>query len=799
MCARGFAVVHSEFEAEALALVEHCLDLSADERADYLATTCAGRPELRARIDRLLSVSATGLEHAIIDVVRPLFGKPLPTTIGPYLITGLIGSGGMGIVVRGERDDGIFQQSVAIKLIRPDIVDSRAEERFAAERRILARLSHPSIARIIDGGSHEGQAYLVMEYVDGRPVTTAIEQDGLTAPIILDLFRAVCEAVAHAHRNFVIHADIKPSNVLVTGAGTVKLLDFGVSRLIADIDGDTAEPVPLTRAYAAPERLSGATPMITGDVFSLGMLLREMLTGNDTSDGERPRYSALPVLGGDLAAIIAKATASDPAERYQDVASLAEDVRRHCENYPVRARAHEGWRYEANRFLVRHRKGLAVAGMVALALLGATAVSIRMFVDAERARAEATRRFDDVRKLSHVMLFDIYDDLAKLPGSAGARARIADTARRYLDQLRAVPNAPIDLRLDSAKGYVRLATVQGVGGVSSLGRSADALRSLSHAETLAKSALTERPDDPDALEQLGWISSSRWTLSPDDAESPKRNDTARRYFDRALAADPGRSHARLGRLMVMKNQGYDLTWADRSAEAEAVFRHALDELRRTRFADADRNGARLLESNLLLRLGDVAYARGDLPGSLRYYRSAGAIADEQLAHAQTPEWLARKGEVMWNLSGSLADLPGRLPEALAVADAGIASMRRMLSYGADAAGEKMLFILHGQRALVLSSMGRNAEAAQAAADDITIQRRRLAAEPGDPSRWRDLGVGLLMQADLLWKAGRHSESCSTARATLGVWKHLESRRQLSASDRTHMLPRAEANLRRSCG
>ncbi len=329
----------ADVETAALHILEQALAYPDGDRTAFLDFACVDAPELRRRIDRLLALDDTGFRLMPTECFTggPILPEDLPDRVGPYHISGRIGHGGMGRVVKGEREDGVFQQTVAIKLIRRSLSDARTRARFDQERRILGRLIHPGIARILDGGEADGRPWLAMDYLDGEPVTLALARRNATLDTMLDAFEAICEAVGHAHRNLVVHAGIKPSNVVMGGDGTIKLLDFGIARLIVDLDPDEEEePYPLTRAYAAPERSDGRQPAIVGDVYSLGVLLHEMLTGELPEVGRlasRVAQTRIPLrqLAGDIDAILVKALATDPVETLSGCRAAGRRYSRHAQ------------------------------------------------------------------------------------------------------------------------------------------------------------------------------------------------------------------------------------------------------------------------------------------------------------------------------------------------------------------------------------------------------------------------------------------------------------------------------------
>jgi serine/threonine-protein kinase len=778
---------------QALILVEQCLALpEGAARDDFLREQTAGKAMLRERVADLLS--RTGLLETEDFLPAAFAPARLPERVGPFRIAGKIADGGMGIVLRGERDDGVYAQTVAIKLIKGDFRAKTARDRFEAERRILARLDHPAIARIVDGGSVEdapadggtaGLPWLAMEYVDGRPLTEALDAADAALDARLAAFLAVCEAVAVAHRAFVVHADIKPGNVLMRSDGAVKLLDFGIARLIVDLEDDSAAPPhPLTRSHAAPERAGGGAPTVAADIYSLGVLLREILPAGP---------------GPDLAAIIAKAMRVDPQARYADVAALIEDLRAFRDHYPVSARDDSDWRYRTGKFLRRHRTGAIATAAIMLLLAGAASFSTLAYLRAERARVEAEHRFAEVRALSRFMLFDLYDDLADSPGTLPSRLRLADTARRYLEQLQRVPSAPLDLRLDTARGWRRLAAVEGLSGVSSLGRPDRARAALGRAEGEAQAILSADPDNAGALEELGWISLGRWTLLGDNVASTQMNDRGAAYFARALRIEPGRQEARLGLVMARRNRAYEMVWANRPGAAIPVARAALEVLRHEHFHGRLARDAKAVEIGLLSRIGDAVYYSGDIKGALPWYREQDATVRAELARHRSLVWTDKLGEAKFNLSGTLADLDGRRDEALVEAQAGVDAIERALAFGPDFNLERRLAILYAQQAIILEAMGRRAEAASLSQRGMDIRWRHLASAPSDPQNRRNYGVAVANHARLLAAAGRRADACAAVRSGDAQWRIQRERGDLSQRDAQVEVPAVRKLVGEYCG
>jgi serine/threonine-protein kinase len=410
------------------------VELAADERAARLAVLAAADGELARLVGELLAADAAGggpldaplvsLGSAAGDAEPPALGL----RCGAYRTVALLGRGGMGEVYLAERADGEYSQRVAVKLLRRGMESAELVRRFQRERQILAQLSHPSLARLLDGGlAEDGRPYLVMELVEGLPIHEHCRVHRASVEERLRLVAACCDAVAAAHRNLVVHRDLKPSNVLVTAGGEVRLLDFGIAKLLAgDEDGLTrAEVRALTPSYAAPEQVLGGPITTATDVYALGVVLYELLTGalpHDRSSqsaadlagkvtretverpssrlrlaaelGERERRRLARRLAGDLDVIVLKALRRDPERRYPSAAALADDLRRHLAGQPVLARP-DSLPYRAGRFVGRHRVAVSAATLAVLALVAGLAAALwqarRADVAAALARAEARR------------------------------------------------------------------------------------------------------------------------------------------------------------------------------------------------------------------------------------------------------------------------------------------------------------------------------------------------------------------------------------------------------------------------
>ena len=474
-----------ERERRALDLFDAYADVAEADREDWIKAQTAGDNALELRLRSLLAAERTAnmrtggawLPDDDDDA------HAMPDRIGAYRISGLIGRGGMGSVYRGERDMGDFDHAVAIKVIKPGLLSDALAERFKRERQTLAQLAHPHIAQLYDGGeTADGAPYIVMELVDGRSLKRWVEEDAPARAVRLAMFDAICQAVGFAHRNLVVHRDLTPSNVLVTREGAPKLIDFGIARTPdpgAAPDGPRASSIgslSLTPGYAAPERMTSAAVSTAADIYSLGKLLAWLVPAQD----------------GEFKAIVARATATDPDARYATAEALAEDVIAWRDGMPVNA-MEGGRRYVAAKFIRRNRGGLALATLALVLLVGALVYALVANHRAQIARAEAEARFDDVRSLAGYMLFDLNRQLARVPGNTAARAALAGEAQRYLASLARTPDAPADLQLETARGLIRLAQIQGVPTEPNLGERGKAIANLDAADRLLAALPADDP------------------------------------------------------------------------------------------------------------------------------------------------------------------------------------------------------------------------------------------------------------------------------------------------------------------
>jgi len=651
------------------------LEVPTAERERWLAEAAQGRPGLASEVRSLLQA------HEDAASATP------PRRIGPYRLERLISRGGMGEVWLAARADGEYEHQVALKLVRCGLGVDMLLPRFRRERQMLASLNHPHIARLLDGGvSPDGRPYLVMEYVEGEPILDFCEHGGSSTRERLELFQKLCSAVEYAHQNLIVHRDIKPGNVLVTASGEPKLLDFGIAKP-ADSDeaGATAFPL-LTPRYASPEQIRGEVVTTASDVYSLGVLLFELLTGSlpyelhggtpaeivtaIATQEARPASQvrsggarAVPpgdLDAGDLDAILAKALEKDPLRRYRSVEALSADIANHLAGLPVSAHAATAL-YRFRKYVRRHWIGVAAAGLVVASLAGATVISVRAarVSERQRQRAERTTRF-----LEQV-LNSADPGMRETGQGMGADAKVVDALAAASERIAtAFPDDPgLRAELHQVLGYTYMdlglypraerevqAALQGLGALEDnpqekamvigtageldyhMGRPASGEKRMREALAVIEGPLKGRAD-PNlyavVLSDLAIFLQGRGVWAE-----------ARVYLDRAIRlieAQPAPLTMRLG---VLKNNlaFLDLESGD-LARAESEAREAVQKL-----SSAPNKPFQLTYP--LLNLGMIERLLGNAPAALAAYEQALAVASHA-GGADHPEALAPRIELAY--------------------------------------------------------------------------------------------------------------------------------------------------------
>ncbi len=670
------------------ALFEATLMHAPGRRHAYLRNACGDDDALFREVATLLEAdgqSDSFLEGYALEGIDAAVwledGMPEGARIGPYRLVRLIGEGGMGVVYLAERADGMFEQRVALKLIKRGMDTAQIVRRFESERRILARLSHAHIARLLDGGvTDDGRPYFVMEYVDGQPIDAYCDARHLSIDARLDLFVTVCKAVLYAHANLVVHRDLKPENILVTPDGTVKLLDFGIARVLEEDDGTRLTQAGmrvLTPGYASPEQMRGEMIGTSSDIYSLGVVLYELLAGqrphgdaapSPTTVATEPERPSSVVertlrepdtaetisrargtepeklrrkLSGDLDVICLKALRPEPERRYGSVERFSDDIERHRSGLPVRARP-DTLGYRTRKFLRRHRTGAAASAAVVLLIATlVTFYTMRLSQERDRAQVEAEKArqvagflqslFETRREL--VTAREMLDD-----GTARLEEELADQPEVLETMLMVTGDAYLGLGEDSSAlaqferalalrrqrlGPEHLDVTEALAKVAQAHARLDNYR---EADSLYGQLLEMRrrllgPEHPlvaEGLLYLGMLERSKVSSTFATADSVyARSDsllTASLAIIRKVTEPDGEELAK-----TLKELALTKEYRDLDAEADTLYREAIAVLRR-------RHGEAHPRIAVILRdLGDVQRRLGNRKGALALYGESVAM------------------------------------------------------------------------------------------------------------------------------------------------------------------------------
>jgi eukaryotic-like serine/threonine-protein kinase len=672
-------------------LFAEAVDLPGPGQQAVVERATAEDPELGDELGRLLA-EAPRAGDRIARAIGAAAEVPLAAghwegrRLGPYRIVREVGRGGMGLVFEAVRE-GEYQQTVALKLAPWSRDLAVVDARFRQERQILAGLVHPHIARLLDGGTEDGIPYLVMEYVEGQPITEYCRERGLGLRARIALFLQVLAAVRFAHEHLVVHRDLKPANILVGADGVAKLLDFGIAKLM-DAAGDSAATATglamWTPDYTSPEQVQGRPVTTRTDVYSLGLVLHELVTGEraqvaDTSspraldrsicEVEPPAPSARAAargehalarrLRGDVDTIVATAIRKDPERRYASATALAEDLGRHLEGRPILARPGTV-RYRAGRFLRRHRLAVTAGALIAASVAGGVAMTLH-----QARRAE--RRFQQLRTLANTFVFDVHDRIEPLPGSTAARKAIVETALTYLENLRADAGGDSALGRELAAAYQKVGNVQGNPLQSNLGDTAGALASFDRAvEILAPLA---EAGDRDARRQLASVLANRAGVSRarGDKQWLAGLDRARALAEAAVADAPADVAALvlLGDVHATLSRGaFELGDHDRAARSGE---RAMEIARRLVELEPAQRSHRLALSTAHGALASTRLSAGRIEDAAASFRESAALREqlvrEDPGHADYRRNLlvsyGNLGDVLgYRVDGHLGDVAG---------------------------------------------------------------------------------------------------------------------------------------------
>ena len=797
--------------ADWLALKRDLLELLEQSEAGRAATLARIRiaaPQRAAALESLLrDAESEFLETpAWTSISLPIVAETPPDRIGPWKITRELGRGGMGTVYRGEREDGSFEQTVAVKLIRSELVSGELRRRFDSERRILASLDHPNVARLLDAGTTEqGIPYLVLEYVAGEPIDAYCDARGLDVARRLALLRLVCAAVHAAHQRLILHRDLKTANVLVDSTGVPKLLDFGIAKLLGpDTQQDDLTRVgfarPLTPEWSSPEQLRGEPLSTASDVYSLGVLLFLLLSGRRphvyaekspaafasaieaappvalrvAASGHPPPGVTLQRLRGDIDRIAQKALAADARERYATVAEFDADIARLLDGRPVAAHPRSVV-YRFGKLLLRHRVASVAVTMAALGLVAATAFSLRQATLAEQERQRAERRFNDVRRIANVVLFDLNDSLANISGTLAVRELLVENALRYLDDLARETGREPELLAELARAYERIAEVQGMPSWPSQGRSGDALASLERALDLHRRANavagTSSLAEARVLSNVGSILAAR-------GESVAARDAQVRSEGALKTVPAGERDVdwvlQLARVQVAAG---DATWEFGDIPgAEQQYQRALLTVEQGRGQFASETSLMRQVGVVQQRLGDAAATRADWQQA-REHHGASLAADEALLRLE-PGSLELQRDLGTDLSrvGAVAFMLGQPADALSAHHRALELRQRLaLADPGDARAQDDTAESFLQTAQSLAALDRMPEARVAAATAVQGWRGLAERDPGNARIRSSLANALVALGRCEAAMGQRSQALARVDEARRIREELASR------------------------
>jgi eukaryotic-like serine/threonine-protein kinase len=762
-------------------IFDAALDQPDAERAAWLESTCEGDPDLLAEVQALLAAHELA-ERIFEQEADP--AEPAAERLGRYRIVREIGRGGMGVVYLGERADGQYQRRVAIKLIATTDAADPLHQRFLAERQILAGLDHPNIARLLDGDlTEDHRPYLVLEHIDGLPITTYCDRHRLGIEERLELFLDVCAAVQHAHQNLVIHRDLKPSNILVTAASEVKLLDFGIAKLLNPALSSASAPVTrldlrvMTPEYASPEQVRGDTITTASDIYSLGVLLYELLTGSapyhlETGspveviqavcerDPERPSTRVMHVervlrgsdrrdeitpeqrssarnttverlrgqLRGDLDSIVLMALRKEPGRRYGSADLLAQDIRRYLEGLPVTA--HVGSRrYRAQKFVRRNRIEVAATAVVVVSLLSGLGSALWQARAASLERDRATGALAEAREVADFLLGMFQaGDPTELQG-------VEVTARELLERGMARAEALADQPLVQARMFAVVGRVY-----RSLGQYERADTLISRALELHRARLG--PEADEVVEDLAELAQLRYLKG----EYAPAESLYRAILALPQGAPPPGSAALTRTLSGLAETRMAL---GALAEAETLFRRAL-EVQRAELGD---DHADMLE--ISSRLAGVLHLKGEYDDAEEILLRT--LVRRERLHGEAHPAIA---ENLVQLARIAAARDDDYPRAEALVRRALAANQRV--YGAEhpQVARSMMRVASG-----LSMQRKHEEAEPMMREAVAMHRRLLG--PAHPDLASSLNsLGLL----LLW-TGRTEEAEHHFREALSIYRN----------------------------
>ncbi len=569
------------------------LELSEQQRSERIDELCRNDDALRAELESLLAAhagEATLLDRPLLDSAEVLVFTP-PDRVGAYQIERVIGRGGMGDVYLARRHDDQFQHTVAIKFAATGQLSPAVLRRFTEERQILSSLNHPNIARLYDGGTtDDGTPYLVMEYLDGKPLDQFCDINRLTVNQRLALFRLVCGAVSYAHQNLIIHCDIKPSNILVDEHGLPKLLDFGIAQLVHP-GQDAVDRVEqrgaglATPCFASPEQLQGMATTTASDIYSLGVLLHLLLSGRLPDEGNLPRS----VADSDLALIVSLAMQPEPQRRYQSVEHLAEDISRYLSHLPVRAHP-GGVAYRLGKLIRRHPFRMAAVSLLALLSVLFTVLTLRHAGELERTLAETRRAQQTSDEVTEFLksLMQQSDPLRSEGVDQSARALLDRGRIKLENSLQAQPRVRAELLVTLGSIYANLSDYERAEQLVKEGfELQQQVLGESHAKSISTQLLLARILADQGQTELALASLRRTLKVAEQQQPPDPSNRARihlrlgRLYQSMARLDEAEEEIFAGRRIVLSHSGGETPLA---AEADLMFGGLL--WRRGRYEEA---------------------------------------------------------------------------------------------------------------------------------------------------------------------------------------------------------------------
>jgi eukaryotic-like serine/threonine-protein kinase len=780
------------------------------------------------------------------SVPEPMAGK----RVGPYEVVREIGRGGMGAVYLAIRADDEYKKEVAIKIVKRGMDTEVVLQRFREERQILANLVHPSIASLLDGGTtQDGRPYLVMEYIDGQPIDRYCLGRKISVRDRLRLFRKVLAAVHHAHQKLVIHCDLKPRNILVTASGEPKLLDFGIAKMLspeAAVSRTMTSLRQMTPEYASPEQVRGEVLSTSTDVYSLGVILYELLAGkrpyrltnfgyeelerlicredpprpsasvadpaeaptlrfagevpsSDLSDVRRRRRE----LSGDLDTIVMTAMQKEVGRRYASAEQLSEDIRRYLEGLPVSARA-DSLGYRTSKFVKRHRTGVAAAAFVLMSLVGGMVATAHQARIARIERAKAQSRFGEVRQLAHSFLFEFHDAIQDLSGSTPARELLVKRGLEYLDRLSREASDDPGLVAELAAAYQKVGDVQGRTGFANLGDRKGALASYRKALAL-RASLPAEAARGDAAERdlatnhdrIGDVllvggDSAGARASYEQALQIREQLAPRVPGDPSLKSELARGYQRVADALAASG--------DFAAAVEMQQKALAIQTEHGERAGADPAARRDLFIGLL-KTGNRQVEAGKAKEALDFYQRGLDIARSLSEGDPSSGRAKRERAVAEDKVGDALRATGDRPAAAASYRRALA-IRESLSL-ADPRNAELVrdrSVSHSKLANLEAESGDLASALTSFRRSLALDEGALRSDPANDQAQLDVASDLQGMGDVLERAGAHAEAVLSHRRALDIWEGAVKRDPANADvrldiARTYLsLGRAETSL-----